>query len=45
MRSSYCRYKSYRNNYRSLDWDYNCARFAFGLYQQKPELVHVEHRR
>ena len=35
-------YESYRNNYRPLDWDYNCARVAYKLYLQRPDLLHVE---
>jgi len=35
-------YESYRNNYRALDWDYNCARVAYEIYLQRPDLLHVE---
>jgi len=35
-------YESYRNNYRAWDWDYNCARVAYQLYLQRPDLLHVE---
>lgn len=35
-------YESYRNNYRPWDWDYNCARVAYQLYTQRPDLLHVE---
>ena len=35
-------YNSYRNNYRQLDWDYNCARVTYQLYLKRPDLVHVE---
>jgi len=35
-------YESYRNNYRPWDWDYNCARVAYKLYLQRPDLLHVE---
>ena len=35
-------YESYRNNYRPWDWDYNCARVAYQLYVQRPDLLHVE---
>ena len=35
-------YESYRRNYRPWDWDYNCARVAYQLYLQRPDLLHVE---
>ena len=35
-------YESYRNNYRALDWDYNCARVTYQLYRKRPDLLHVE---
>ena len=35
-------YESYRNNYRPLDWDYNCARVAYQIYLSRPDLLHVE---
>jgi len=35
-------YESYRANYRAWDWDYNCARVAYQLYLQRPDLLHVE---
>jgi len=34
--------ESYRNNYRPWDWDYNCARVAYQLYLERPDLLHVE---
>ena len=35
-------YQSYKNNYRPLDWDYNCARLPYQIYLEHPEMVHVE---
>ena len=35
-------YESYRDNYRPKDWDYNCARVAYKIYLQRPDLLHVE---
>lgn len=35
-------YESYRNNYRPIDWDFNCARVTYQLYQKRPDLLHVE---
>ena len=35
-------YESYRNNYRPMDWDFNCARLTYQLYLKMPNLVHVE---
>ena len=35
-------YESYRNNYRALDWDYNCARVAYQLSLSRPDLLHIE---
>lgn len=35
-------HESYRNNYRAFDWDYNCARIAYEIYVQRPDLLHVE---
>ena len=35
-------YESYRDNYRHYDWDYNCARVAYKLYLERPDLIHVE---
>ena len=35
-------YESYRDNYRPLDWDYNCARVTYQLYLRRPDLIHVE---
>ena len=37
--------ESYRNNYRPLDWDYNCARVTYKLALEKPSLVHIEPRK
>lgn len=34
--------ESYRNNYRAFDWDYNCARVAYGLALARPDLVNIE---
>ena len=35
-------YESYRDNYRPWDWDFNCARVAYQIYVQRPDLLHVE---
>jgi hypothetical protein len=35
-------HESYRDNYRPFDWDYNCARIAYEIYVQRPDLLHVE---
>ena len=35
-------YESYRDNYRALDWDYNCARVAYQIYLKRQDLLHVE---
>ena len=34
--------ESYRNNYRPLDWDYNCARVAYQVALKRPDLIHIE---
>lgn len=38
-------YESYRDNYRPLDWDYNCARVAYKIALERPDLVYIEPRR
>ncbi|ESN96353.1 hypothetical protein HELRODRAFT_189210 [Helobdella robusta] len=38
-------HESYKNNYRPYDWDYNCARVAYQIALQRPDLIHVESRR
>lgn len=35
-------YESYKDNYRAIDWDYNCARVTYKLYEQRKDLLHVE---
>ena len=34
--------QSYKNNYRPLDWDYNCARLAYKIAMKRQDLVHIE---
>lgn len=34
--------ESYRDNYRPLDWDYNCARVAYQIALKRPDLIYVE---
>jgi hypothetical protein len=35
-------HESYNNNYRAFQWDFNCARMTYLLYEKRPDLLHVE---